>query len=174
MLFRSHHSRPGTLGPNLPGGITAVFAHQLSRTEVFAALKDRRVYATTGKKIILDFRANDFMMGSINRVRDSFSLRPRIDINVVGTTTIDSIFIMKNDMPWFVTSPQVSSASLSVIDSDASLPVYYYVRVLQRDGHRAWTSPIWFVAQDFTDTNDHQVNRPKEFKIGRASCRERV
>ena len=65
-----HHGRPGAEGAGMTdfgivNGLTCVLANELTRDEVFAALKNRRCYATTGGRMLLDFTANGQPMGSI-------------------------------------------------------------------------------------------------------------
>lgn len=57
-----HKGRPGAEGPGASmfgayGGLTAVLLPELSREAVFAALRTRRHYATTGARMLLDVRA---------------------------------------------------------------------------------------------------------------------
>jgi hypothetical protein len=47
-----------------PAGLTAVWAEWLDRRALFDAFASRRCYATTGPRIVMDFRVNDAWMGS--------------------------------------------------------------------------------------------------------------
>ena len=93
-----HLSHPGYSAPNRTslaqsGGLGAVFAPEMSRDAIFDAMKARRTYATTGDRIILDFKVNDTMMGS----RAPFSDVREIAGRVIGTAPIGSIALIKNE-----------------------------------------------------------------------------
>ena len=65
-----HKGRPGAEGPGagefgIGGGLTCVLAESLTREAIFAALKNRSCYGTTGPRIDLDFSLNGHPMGSI-------------------------------------------------------------------------------------------------------------
>ncbi|MFZ1754075.1 MAG: DUF3604 domain-containing protein, partial [Caldilineaceae bacterium] len=64
-----HKGRPGAEGPGagefgIGGGLTCVLAEELTRDAVFAALKARRCYGTTGPRMDLDFAMDGQPMGS--------------------------------------------------------------------------------------------------------------
>ena len=63
-----HLSHPGYSAPNRNslaqrGGLGAVMAPERSRDAIFDAMKQRRTYATTGDRIILDVNVNGTPMG---------------------------------------------------------------------------------------------------------------
>jgi hypothetical protein len=63
-----HTGRPGASYPtkghfHVRGGLTAVFAKGKTREAIWDAIKARRCYATSGERILLDFRMNGRMMG---------------------------------------------------------------------------------------------------------------
>lgn len=64
-----HKGRPGAEGPGagefgIRSGLTCVLAEELTRDSVFAALKSRRCYGTSGPRIDLSFDVNGYAMGS--------------------------------------------------------------------------------------------------------------
>ncbi|MFW6058594.1 MAG: DUF3604 domain-containing protein, partial [Phycisphaeraceae bacterium] len=64
-----HKGRPGAEGPGagefgIAGGLTCVLAESLTREDVFAALRQRRCYGTTGARIDLHFEVDGASMGS--------------------------------------------------------------------------------------------------------------
>ncbi len=85
----SHTAHPGN-SPN--GGLTAVLAARKTGDGLFDALKSRSTYATSGERIILDFRVNNGSMGS----RIPSSERRIIQGEVVGSAPIDVISLFKN------------------------------------------------------------------------------
>jgi hypothetical protein len=148
----NHYARPGMISPAGTSGITAVVAHDLTRASVFSALYDRRTYATSGARMFLDVTANGRPMGSVNDVSDSIIGNVRLDMRAVGTAPIDSVIVMKNGELFGVLLPGSTGVDTAMTDSSVVVPVYYYVRIAQKDGHRGWSSPIWFAHRPPVDT----------------------
>ena len=93
-----HLSHPGYSAPNRDtlaqrGGLGAVFAPERSRDAIFDAMKERRTYATTGDRIILDVSVNGVPMGQEAGYADTRAVEGR----VVGTAPIESVALLKND-----------------------------------------------------------------------------
>ncbi len=74
------------------GGLTAILADELSRKSLYEAVSKRRVYATTGKRILLDFELNGEKMGS----DVASSTAPRIIAKAVGEKPIWKLELIKN------------------------------------------------------------------------------
>lgn len=126
-----------------PCGLTGVWAEELSRTEIFKSLKKRYCYGTTGARIVLEFFLERFPMGSEVEWESAQTPR-RFCISAWGTDTIESLQIVKNNMDACTFHPKADDFSDSWTDTNEALDGdYYYVRLIQRDGHRAWSSPIW-------------------------------
>jgi hypothetical protein len=119
----------------------AVYAPQLTREAIFHALYDRRCYATTGDRIILDVQANGHPMGCEFR---SYT-PPEITVEVSGTTRISQIQILKNRKLVHTGKPNQSTVMLKWKDPwfQSYRPAYYYVRVIQENNELAISSPIW-------------------------------
>ncbi len=125
-------------------GLTAVLAQDVTRDAVFEALKDRRCYATSGAKIGLWFEIAGMPMGEEIPVTESVSFT----VIVQATCDINELSLVTNlgrEIPLETGS--------SFVEARGTLPVppegrwaYYYVRVVQEDGHVAWSSPIWLDA----------------------------
>ena len=95
-----HLSHPGYSAPNRNslaqrGGLGAVLAPEKSRDAIFDAMKERRTYATTGDRIILDVTVNGTEMGQRGDYADSREVEGR----VIGTAPIESVTVLKNDEP---------------------------------------------------------------------------
>ena len=159
----THHLTPGE------GGVTAVLAEHLDRASLFDALRARRNYATTGARIVLDFRADGAPMGS----RIQAAERVGLSVHVEGTAPIDRVEIVRDLIDSFAVIRIEQEAStlrgvfylydpgdpqggkrvptddlrrLAVRFEDTVPPsgeTSYYVRVTQIDGQQAWSSPIW-------------------------------
>ncbi|MDE0003833.1 MAG: hypothetical protein OXQ29_14180, partial [Rhodospirillaceae bacterium] len=75
-------------------GRLAALARALTREDVWEAIRSRRVYATTGANILLDFRVNGAHMGEI--VVDEESGERSIHVAVEGMNQIDYVELVKN------------------------------------------------------------------------------
>jgi hypothetical protein len=124
-------------------GLAAVWATDLTREGIWKALCARRCYATTGPKIGLDFSVGDLAMGGEGVIAGA----RRICVAAHGEAPIILIEIVKNGRViarWDPHRPQLDVV-LEHEDSGASgrEADYYYARVRQHDGERAWSSPVW-------------------------------
>ena len=135
------HELVHTLSP----GTTVLLVPELSREAVFDALRHRRCYATTGVKIFVDFRVNGHLMGS----EVASANPPQIEARVVGTAPVRELTIVRDNQDIYTLSPKTQRATLSYVDENcAPGSHYYYLRVVQEDGHGAWASPVWVVVGD--------------------------
>ena len=164
-----HRSQPGQ--PHF--GLAAVRATALTREAIFDGLHERRTYATTGARILLDFRVNDAAMGSatsaesqepvvisegpaagtMGRIRPTSRL-PRLLVSAHGTDIIESVEILRYSKPdggFAVISefePNAPDFEWSGNDGNFRDDSIYYLRLRQRGTIRgravmAWSSPIW-------------------------------
>lgn len=154
----SQATRPGSsLAYDLTyrqGGLTAVFASKLDRPSIYAALKARRCYATTGQRIIVRFWVNGAFMGEEVELDDPEAYKEiHFDVASVGPLSVvevvkDGRVIYRYDarpVPqlgwWRDNGWEVENW---VLDKEPTLvPSYYYLRVIQQDGEMAWSSPVW-------------------------------
>ncbi len=119
----------------------AVRATEHTRPSIFHALYDRHVYATSGDRILLDFKADGRPMGSEFQTPSA----PLLEVDVVGTAPIMHVEIKKNSQIVHAFEPGVAEATLKWRDPsfDPSAGCYYYVRIEQENGEEAISSPIW-------------------------------
>ncbi|MBT3376862.1 MAG: hypothetical protein HN742_08370 [Lentisphaerae bacterium] len=151
----------GHPAPPADSGITGIYAKDLTLPSLFEALRNRRTIATTGAKIRVDFHINGFPIGSVIRfnqhdINELFPLE--IGVTVQGTDTIEQVDIVENGITvhtktkprarldqmayrWF--RPSGPTDGVKRIGTCNNVSRFIYVRVKQRDGHMAWTSPIW-------------------------------
>jgi hypothetical protein len=125
------------------GGIAAVFSEEVTREALRTALTERRAYATNGPRILLDVRLAGEMMG---RTLAAAKLGPE------ATLVVDAIAVAELERVDLVRSGVVVASADVTGRTDAllSYPVrglrageYLYVRVVQRDGGAAWSSPFF-------------------------------
>ena len=123
------------------GGFTGVYTSELTREAIFDAIRDRRCYATTGQRIIVDFRINGEWMGRELKSREA----PFVSVKVTGTAPIDSVTVVKNNQDYLRMDGDGSNhVAFEYEKTDPPKETdYYYVRVIQRDYEMAWASPIW-------------------------------
>jgi hypothetical protein len=142
----SHDGHPGLahLGGHYPcSGVAAILSEDLTREGVLAALRARRVYATTGERILLRFSFGGVRMGE-SVAAASAAANPLVFVNVIGTGPIRIIELIQ------------SGAVVAEVEGDGSAELaltgelsnvkggeYVYARVEQTDGAMAWSSPIY-------------------------------
>ncbi len=158
----------GSDGHNLYGdriqGLTGVYATELTRSAIFDAIRKRRIFATTGDPIELDFRVNGHLMGS----EISASEGPVIEGWARGVRKLIAVEILKYAKGLSYPFPTVHQAQLDGgneakfwwKDPDFDKDSLYYLRVTQEVDSRiagryagqrpspfptemAWTSPVW-------------------------------
>ena len=128
-------------------GFAAVWADELTRQSLFAALKARRCYGTTGVRIVLEVFLNGQPMGSEIDWSCPDAVRT-LSIRVWGTDELETVTVVKNNESVHTFRPRGEHADLCWDDTIAARDGdYYYVRVRQRDNNRAWASPIWLNVQ---------------------------
>jgi len=114
-----------------------------TREGLLDAMRRRHAYGATDN-IVLDFQA--FSDGATYIMGDAIQADtpPRLKVRAVGTDTITQLVIIKNQRFVYTARPNTRQVEVEYTDQDfESGSNYYYVRVLQRDGQLAWSSPIW-------------------------------
>lgn len=138
-------------------GLTAIIATEHTRSALFDALYNRSCYATTGARIILGFFLASYKMGSETSTAQKYGFLSNRHLHgfVAGTTDLERIEIIRNGEVIKTFTPHQYDLQFAyddmdlledvVIEAKDKKPpfVYYYIRVLQVDGHMAWSSPIW-------------------------------
>jgi len=150
------------------GGLVAVYAGKLTREAIFEALWNRRTYATTGERILLDFRISGHMMGEEFKLESNKTTR-RISVKVAGTSRIEKIELIRNNLVIHTHRGGSEVEEFEYLDKEdlskimlktANPAVFYYVRVRQGNGEMAWSSPIWVEID--SKSGNSGANFPKE------------
>jgi hypothetical protein len=120
-----------------------VIAERLTRDDLLAAIRARRVYAATDN-LILDVQA----LASDGRhlMGEEFSSETpvRLEIRVVGTGEIRQVDVIRNNRIVYTSEPHEREIRFQyAAKGEEAKCSYYYVRVMQKDGEMAWGSPIW-------------------------------
>jgi hypothetical protein len=145
----THDGHPGLGSPEdwVRGrtlGLAALLTDELNRASVLEALRARRVYATSGPRILLRFAVADARMGGVARIAEPSQPRA-IYVRAGGTAAIERVEVVKNgEVAFEVAGDGREVVELLVEDaSPAADGDYLYARVMQEDGGMAWSSPIW-------------------------------
>ena len=141
-----HRAQPG----REHAGLAAVFARSQSRDDIYEAMKNRRTFATTGARLVINFMVNGEMMGS----EIITTSPPEIEVSVYGMDEIEFVELFKLDLATGVyetlyrKNPQKTYFQSSYTDNNYQDSAMYYVRVTESGmirGRpvRGWSSPIW-------------------------------
>ncbi len=141
----SHDGRPGSSYRDTPlgSGLAAIRAEELSREAIRRAIAARRVYATNGARIFLDVSIDGAPMGSVTPGRRDERRDTTLRIRVVAESALERIDLVTRGK--VVALPLTGEREWSGERPIAPLRSgdYHYVRVIQRDGGAAWSSPIF-------------------------------
>lgn len=147
----SHDGHPGLAhlaNPGGCGGLVAFLTGDRTRAGVLAALRQRRVYATSGARMIL--------RASLDGRRLGATLEPpegpaRLTLLVRGSAPLEAVDLIRSgvlvdrlDLEPEQGPDLVASWTLDQLGDGE----FVYLRVHQRDGHCGWTSPFFVDAGD--------------------------
>jgi hypothetical protein len=116
-----------------------VYTPAQTRQAIFDSILRRHTYGATDN-IVLEFWLGDRFMGD-----DFAATEPQtIKVKVIGTAPVEAIHLIRDGKYIHKTSPGTEKAEMEYRDNDAGKGRHwYYVRVEQRNGELAWSSPIW-------------------------------
>jgi hypothetical protein len=106
-------------------------------------MRRRHAYAATDN-IIVDFQSEGHLMG------DAFATTavPKLRARIIGTDHLAQVDLIRDNAFVYTERPGRSEFAFEYADPSASRGEHwYYVRVMQRDGNLAWSSPIWIRRQ---------------------------
>jgi len=136
----NHDSHPGrTMWGRYPGGLVAFMAPQLTREAIWDAFMNYRVYGTSFDRIYVEFSINDAIMGSDLEVTGPC----QIDYHVIGLADNVDVVLLRNNMEIRTDSTDDGVVDVSFEDDAPVGENFYYLRVVQDNGERAWSTPIW-------------------------------
>jgi len=120
---------------------TCVWAEEFSNESILEALAKRQCYAATDR-IECRMSMGPHLMGSEFTAREV----PPLEVEIVGTTGIKRVDVIKDNQIVFVRQPEESTRNVKFRFEDRDVRPgvhYYYARVIQEDRNMAWVSPIW-------------------------------
>ncbi len=122
-----------------------VWTPEKNRKTIYQSLINRRAYGATDR-IKLAFRSGNHWMGE----RFQSETVPPFQIEVKGTAPVQTLVLYRNGNPVRKLTPEEGERKRTLQftwdPKDEALDGnehYFYVRVNQVDGNRAWSSPIW-------------------------------
>jgi len=126
-------------------GMACVLADALTRESIWDAMNARRTYATSGKSILCHWTVNGHEMGEEGKLEGK---TVTFSAALHGTAPIERVEVISGGEIVWRSHPDAFDVTLT----DEALPAppagsgnsaYYYLRLRQHDGHRAWLSPVW-------------------------------
>jgi len=136
----NHDSRPGrSIWGAYPNGLAAVWADSLTRDDVWDSLWNRETYATSIDRIYMEFRLNEHTMGS--------DIATTVPVNItgyiIGKTDVLEVTLIKNNQEIKSYATDNGLIEFSYEETPEPGEHFYYLRVSQNNGERAWSTPIW-------------------------------
>jgi hypothetical protein len=130
------------LGPGEDNGITGAYVADNSREAVFEAIRNRRVFASTGLRALIDFRANGVFIGGETKT----SAPVRLTVTIEAESPIAKAEIIRDRRVIHAAAGAGPALKFTYADQTGATSrgwSYYYVRLTAADGNQAWTSPVW-------------------------------
>ena len=116
-----------------------VYCKDFTREGIIEGMDNRRTIAATDK-IYLNFTCNEKPLGSFIKTEEA----PKFWFKVDGTSDFKRITIVRNERDW----KHFNEFEGKIFEKSFNDPEMldgenrYYVRVIQRDGNMAWSSPF--------------------------------
>ena len=135
------------------GGLTGIYAEDLSRTAILDALRKHRCFATDGSRIGIQLWVNGVFMGGEGRTQDAPDIRWSVQLTELPAT-ITLVRDGEAIKSWESSDEQVSG---QYTDNDAAPGEHFYYLSVEQSmawrshlsnvapawGPRAWSSPVW-------------------------------
>ena len=143
---------------------TVVLAKNLTEESLYAAMKDRRVYATQDSDLAISYELNGAVMGSI--LPKSEKAEITVFLSDPTDEAIGNVEVVADGGEVLV-SEYVGAPTQMLELSVNGEHSYYYLRVTQPDGDVAVTAPVWMDGYDdigigsFTSSTETPVRGEK-------------
>ena len=124
---------------------TVVLAKSLTEEALYAAMKDRRVYATQDSDLAIYYELNGTVMGSI--LPKSKDAEITVFLSDPTDEAIGNVEVV-TDGGAVLVSEYVETPSQVLELSASGGHSYYYLRITQPDGDVAITAPVWMDGYD--------------------------
>jgi hypothetical protein len=146
----SHRRNPG-----LGGGLTGIYASELTPDAILEAYRARRVFATSGARIAVEARADGVLMGKDTTVRD----RVKLTVMAQGSRPIRRATLLRDgeNVKVFTVTGEKSSANFEYEVTESAPGTHWYYWRIEQDGvsqhyggnvstafgNLAWSTPHW-------------------------------
>ena len=157
-LKRGYHVGPGidhdthnsVFGRQSSGRLVAI-APLLNRMEIMNAFTQRRFYAADDWNVEVNFAIQNQPMGSIISNAGNPTLNITVndpDAESVTSITVYSGVAGSGNAPTQLTAINNSNTLSYTHTATSNLNYYYYLYIVQADGDKIWTAPIWYTRND--------------------------
>jgi hypothetical protein len=135
------------------GPLAAVWAGRCDRHAIWQAIRERRTYATTGARVILQVAVNGRVAGSEVEV----SGPARVQVRAHACAPVERLDLIRNDRCLRSWSPKTLDIDLTHVDERPLRDSAYYVRLRQTDGEYAWSTPVWAHCHQGAERSDEDL-----------------
>ncbi|HKA14697.1 MAG TPA: CehA/McbA family metallohydrolase [Myxococcota bacterium] len=143
-----HDGHPGAFSADThasaEGGLGAILSEERTREGVLRALRERRVYATNGARIVLRVALGGTPIGGVVPIATGERRHETLFVSAVGTAPLERLEVVRSGavVDGVALDGRLEATMASEL-ADLAAGEYVYVRVAQRDGGAAWSSPIF-------------------------------
>jgi hypothetical protein len=131
---------------------TVVLAPSLTRTNILNGLRNRNVYASEDNNMKVRFEVGPQIMGNIFSAASPFVIKVKVSDatpgDVVSRIEIRYGVPGSGSNPTVLTSVNNVDSLVYTVNQTLNSTYYYYAYVLQADGHKVWTAPMWITAEE--------------------------
>ncbi len=136
----THVSKPGrSCWLRYKGGLSAFIAPKLDRQSIWDAWWNYRTYAAEFDRIYMNFFVNGEIFGSEVKAAKSC----KIEYEVVGADDAIEVHLIKDNKICRTDNSRNGVLRVSFTDDLTDDEHFYYLCVIQGNGQRAWSTPIW-------------------------------
>jgi hypothetical protein len=141
----SHDGHPGFAHlVTESGGLAAIVTDELTRESVQQAMRERRVYATNGPRILLRTALGSYPMGATIPKPEEGGYSGELFVRVVATAPLERLdMIRSGELVDSLPIEGLLEITLRREIEDLVSGEYIYVRAVQEDSGTAWSSPIY-------------------------------
>jgi hypothetical protein len=128
-----------------------VLAPLLNRSEIYNAFRQSRFYASDDWNVEVTFTIQNQAMGSI--ITNAGNPTLNVSINDPDGENVNSITVYSGVAGSGNTATQLTSVNSTgnltyTHTATNNLNYYYYLYIVQADGDKIWTAPIWYTRND--------------------------
>ena len=157
-LRKGYHVAPGidhdthnSVFGRQSAGRLVVQAPLLNRAEIYNAFRKRRFYASDDWNTMVDFTILNQPMGSIITHAGNPSIQVSIndpDGESTASIAVFSGIAGSGNAPTQLTVVNNTNSLAFTHNAISNTPYYYYLYIVQADGNKIWTAPIWYTKDD--------------------------